>query len=311
MKLLTRVAPLLLVIASLGGCAQPYTAGEAFGIGVLPNEPYETDAAAAAAAAQNNNKPKAERIVGPPQVIYRIDKNRYIGMENYTSCSDGDLYYHNDAKNIKVELWPVSQGVFNYQGKIAWVADNDQIMAVPLTARGYCSERGCTSNIRNSFDGGKTFTDLEFMRNDWDPVRSSQDYILVITNEALYLRKKLGSDEYYTTMSKYAPDDQGKVIDITEKESSLSLYNKMLEIGFPAEVLSKEHPIGIDTRMLIKKYPEIYKNIEYLMLQVDVAKREVGKEPSDNGPNINTSPVGDGQFICNAALLPKKSAKKD
>ncbi len=42
----------------------------------------------------------AEKTYGPPQVIYRIDKKRYITLENYTHCDNGQIFFHNDEQKI-------------------------------------------------------------------------------------------------------------------------------------------------------------------------------------------------------------------
>ncbi len=34
----------------------------------------------------------------PPQIIYRIDKNRYLTLENYISCDKGGQVYYNDSQ---------------------------------------------------------------------------------------------------------------------------------------------------------------------------------------------------------------------
>lgn len=41
----------------------------------------------------------------PAQIIYRIDKNRYLTLENYLSCDRGGQVYYNDSqRGIKTHL---------------------------------------------------------------------------------------------------------------------------------------------------------------------------------------------------------------
>ncbi|BDO03309.1 hypothetical protein KAM622c_28960 [Klebsiella quasipneumoniae subsp. quasipneumoniae] len=36
----------------------------------------------------------------PAQIIYRIDKNRYLTLENYISCDEGGQVYYNDSLRV-------------------------------------------------------------------------------------------------------------------------------------------------------------------------------------------------------------------
>lgn len=90
MKKLTLLASFILL--SLTGCAHPLSSGQAFAVGASVPMGDEPDTS----SANDANAPPEK--VGPPQVVYRIDKDRYIGMEDYTNCNNGHLYYHNDAK---------------------------------------------------------------------------------------------------------------------------------------------------------------------------------------------------------------------
>lgn len=92
----------------------------------------------------------------PPQVIYRIDNNRYLTLENYDSCSNDGLVFYNDAlKNIRTEI---STSPLGFEGKVL-LDPADGILAFPLTtAPGkHCGDRGCTLAFVYSFDSGKTF----------------------------------------------------------------------------------------------------------------------------------------------------------
>ncbi len=114
MKKLTLLAgALVFSLTSLNGCA------------VTP-PPVQTST--------QPEKRAVQPIHNPPQVIYRIDKNRYLTLEDYSNCDDGSIYYHNDNKKIKTKLWFLSRGTMNYKGKFIWAAKNDDMLAIPLVS---------------------------------------------------------------------------------------------------------------------------------------------------------------------------------
>ncbi|WP_425249488.1 T6SS immunity protein Tli3 family protein, partial [Enterobacter hormaechei] len=53
----------------------------------------------------------------PAQIIYRIDKNRYLTLENYISCDKGGQVYYNDSlRGIKTHLgWDNDFYDFSYR----------------------------------------------------------------------------------------------------------------------------------------------------------------------------------------------------
>ncbi|MDN4629748.1 T6SS immunity protein Tli3 family protein, partial [Erwinia sp. PsM31] len=62
------------------------TEGAAFGLGA--GSLHET-----VMTEKDNNVPPP--VYGPPQIIYRIDDNRYFTLENYTRCENGQTFYNN------------------------------------------------------------------------------------------------------------------------------------------------------------------------------------------------------------------------
>ena len=303
MQKLTRLAGLLFtLVISLSGCSRPLSSGEAFGIGVLP---MEDDYRPASKTQDKANQ--SPRVVGPPQVVYRIDKDRYIGMENYTNCGNGKLYYHNDAKNIKTQLWFLSGGLFNYKGKMAWLADNDKMLAVPLVPDGYCSERGCTSNLRSSADGGKTFTNISFSQNTFSPVNSSADYLIIVTNDAVYLRQKSG-DKYGVT-SKFITDENNVFYNSGQRQFNIDTNNELAKIGIPREALNDNHPSNFDYQLLMKKYHYTYGDVSDISQKIDYITRKLRERPRKPVPDATSSPAGDSSFHCDVSLVPNQTVK--
>ncbi|WP_434087933.1 T6SS immunity protein Tli3 family protein, partial [Escherichia coli] len=89
----------------LSGCIsrgqESISEGAAFGAGIL-REPGATKKA----DTKDLNVPPP--VYGPPQVIFRIDDNRYFTLENYTHCENGQTFYNNKAKNIHVKILDAS-----------------------------------------------------------------------------------------------------------------------------------------------------------------------------------------------------------
>ncbi|MBU9808279.1 hypothetical protein J1785_00560, partial [Rahnella sp. SL6] len=144
-------------------------------------------------------KVAVQPIHNPPQVIYRIDKNRYLTLEDYSNCDDGSIYYHNDSKKIKTKLWFLSKGTMNYQGKFIWAAKNDDMLAIPLVSgdNDACGDslRGCAYSILSaSNDGGKKFSDIKFGASNSS---DSEEYTIVISDNAIYIKSiNYNADKY-------------------------------------------------------------------------------------------------------------------
>src|SRR5690606_3839323 len=108
----------------------------------------------------------------PAQIIYRIDKNRYLTLENYISCDRGGQVYYNDSqRGIKTHLgwdndfydfsYRRGNNIAAYQGSIINGADNGYLAFPGASTRQYCgsgrSETGCPVFFFFSADHGNTF----------------------------------------------------------------------------------------------------------------------------------------------------------
>ena len=85
-------------LLSLSGCISE---GAAFGLGA--GSLHET-----VMTEKDKNAPPP--VYGPPQIIYRIDDNRYFTLENYTRCEDGQTFYNN-KKKIFMRKFQMHQGI--------------------------------------------------------------------------------------------------------------------------------------------------------------------------------------------------------
>ena len=84
-KLIVLFLELVLLSCSLFSLSGCVTEGAAFGLGA--GSLHET-----VMTEKDKNAPSP--VYGLPQVIYRIDNNRYFTLENYTRCEKGQTFYN-------------------------------------------------------------------------------------------------------------------------------------------------------------------------------------------------------------------------
>lgn len=148
----------------------------------------------------------------PAQIIYRIDKNRYLTLENYISCDKGGQVYYNDTqRGIKTPLgWDSDFYDFSYrrgnnlaayQGSIINGADNGYLAFPGASTRQYCgsgrSERGCPVFFFFSADYGKTFIYKIIAEEYSTPERFSQLKV-VVANDGVYLKDESQTESAYS-----------------------------------------------------------------------------------------------------------------
>ena len=148
----------------------------------------------------------------PAQIIYRIDKNRYLTLENYISCDKGGQVYYNDTqRGIKTHLgWDIDFNDFSYrlwnsvaayQGTIVNGADNGYLAFPGASTRQYCgsgrSERGCPVFFFFSADYGKSFIYKIIAEEYRTPERFSQLKV-VVANDGVYLRDGSQTESVYS-----------------------------------------------------------------------------------------------------------------
>ncbi|MBU9823780.1 T6SS immunity protein Tli3 family protein [Rahnella perminowiae] len=249
-------------------------------------------------------KVAVQPIHNPPQVIYRIDKNRYLTLEDYSNCDDGSIYYHNDNKKIKTKLWFLSKGTMNYQGKFIWAAKNDDMLAIPLVSgdNDACGDslRGCAYSILSaSNDGGKKFSDIKFGAINSS---SSKNYTIVLTDDAIYIK-----NEGYTA-DKYMVNSTGAFIQPREVLINDIFYKKMLTIGIPSDAFNKDNPLGVSGQLLSTKYLYTDEQLSELGSKINTMYYDIrNKTPQDEMPNLKSSPPSTTHLNCNLDLLPHQS----
>ncbi len=148
----------------------------------------------------------------PPQIIYRIDKNRYLTLENYISCDKGGQVYYNDMqRGIKTQLgWDTDfydfsyrrgNNIAAYQGSIINGAGNGYLAFPGASTRQYCgsgrSERGCPVFFYFSENYGKTFVYKIIAEEYSTPERFSQLKV-VVANDGVYLKDESQTESAYS-----------------------------------------------------------------------------------------------------------------
>ncbi|PLR29051.1 T6SS immunity protein Tli3 family protein, partial [Chimaeribacter arupi] len=162
----------------LSGCVSE---GAAFGLGA--GSLHET-----VMTEKDKNTPPP--VYGPPQVIYRIDENRYFTLENYTRCEDGQTFYNNREKGIHTKISPASGYLF--KGRLFWLSKRDDFLAFPLTRdsnKAVCigSDKGCLNLISVTTDGGRTMRSVTYGSHTQDPTGDTEDYDMLVTDDGFYM----------------------------------------------------------------------------------------------------------------------------
>ncbi len=111
MNLIIRICFICGVFILSGCVAGPYGGGVAF------VNPFS---AVGDKQAEPEKKKQQPEVYGPPQVIYRIDEDRYFTLEAYTRCENGKTFYNNKAKGIHTQIAPLQviylkEDYFGYQ----------------------------------------------------------------------------------------------------------------------------------------------------------------------------------------------------
>lgn len=162
-----------------------------------------------------------------PQVIYRLDDNRYVELNNYENCQPTyedekvvKIWYHDLNRNIKTQL---PSKVRNYQGKIINADSSGKNLAFPVMSdRMTCMDEVCgESMVYYSTDYGKTFKSFYYLRysdgtrdnrdEPRDSLKYSKNYLTtVITDKELVVYKQWGKS-YKTTKIRLDKEDEDKI----------------------------------------------------------------------------------------------------
>lgn len=125
----------------------------------------------------------------PPQVIYRIDRHRFVTLENYRDCNYGQAYYNDTRAGIKTGLGRAS--IENYQGRLINADPIGKNMVFPSGAPPHlgASDRGVDVGLLYSTDSGKTFAAFAYMKHSFDPFEDSRRYTVAVTRDKLFVAR--------------------------------------------------------------------------------------------------------------------------
>ena len=168
----------------LSGCvAGPYGGGVAF---VNPFSAMQNT------QTEPEKKKQQPKVYGPPQIIYRIDKDRYFTLEEYTRCENGKTFYNNKTKGIHAKI--TNSSGYQFKGRLFWLSTRDDYLAFPITdeddnppCKGF--RNGCMNAIAVTTDGGKTLRSAPYGGYTSDPNGDTKDYDMLVTNEGFYMIK--------------------------------------------------------------------------------------------------------------------------
>ncbi|MEZ0583991.1 hypothetical protein ACA373_13565 [Erwinia sp. STN24] len=193
----------LLTAPLLTGCV---TEGAAFGLGA--GSLHET-----VMTEKDRNAPPP--VYGPPQIIYRIDDNRYFTLENYTRCENGQTFYNNKKNGVHTKVSNASGYLF--KGRFFWLSTRDDYLAFPATAdtkNSPCvgADKGCVNAVIVTTDGGKTLHGVGYGSNTTSPTEATKDYDMLVTNEGFYMIKytfpERSSTGAYALKWTFYPDEE-------------------------------------------------------------------------------------------------------
>ncbi|MCP1439710.1 hypothetical protein J3D56_003146 [Erwinia persicina] len=245
MNILTKMSCLLSVLLTAPLLTSCVTEGAAFGLGV--GSLHET-----VMTEKDNNVPPP--VYGPPQIIYRIDDNRYFTLENYTRCENGQTFYNNKLKNIHVQISPSSGYLF--KGRFFWTSTRDDYLAFPVTRndnKAACmgSDKGCMNIVALTTDGGKTKRSVTYGGYTQDPNGDTKDYDMLVTNQGFYMIYYRGVNRIYPVIDGWGFNDEYH-FGVLKIESVYDLFKPGEPIpvgGFYKIDLSKFYTKSIDKNM--------------------------------------------------------------
>ncbi|WP_423194431.1 T6SS immunity protein Tli3 family protein [Cupriavidus sp. H18C2] len=143
----------------------------------------------------------------PPQIIYRIDDQRFVSLEDYKHCYFGTTYYNDTRQGIRTKFGR-GGGIASYRGRLINADPTGQNIVIPSSypPNAACPDKGCNIAFIYSTDAGRTFlSGGYYMRDSPNPFRDSKDYIVAATTDRIYIARKWRTDDYYVTQYPLAP----------------------------------------------------------------------------------------------------------
>ncbi|MFU0965867.1 hypothetical protein [Kluyvera ascorbata] len=136
------------------------------------------------------------RTNAPPQVIYRVDKDRFLTLENYISCDKGGtVYFNNIAQGIKTKLAGSddmnsrleTNDILGYKGTVINNATNGDLV-FPDAPTGFCSNNGCYMGFYSSLDDGGGFEYYTYSRS-FNASGISKDISIIADGKSFFVER--------------------------------------------------------------------------------------------------------------------------
>ena len=244
-NILTKMSCLLSVLLTAPLLTSCVTEGAAFGLGA--GSLHET-----VMTEKDRNAPPP--VYGPPQIIYRIDDNRYFTLENYTRCENGQTFYNNKKNGVHTKVSNASGYLF--KGRFFWLSTRDDYLAFPATAdtkNSPCvgADKGCVNAVIVTTDGGKTLHGVGYGSNTTSPTEATKDYDMLVTNQGFYMIYYRGVNRIYPVIDGWGFNDEYH-FGVLKIESVYDLFKPGEPIpvgGFYKIDLSKFYTKSIDKNM--------------------------------------------------------------
>lgn len=172
-----------------------------------------------------------------PQVIYRLDDNRYVELSNYGGCLPiyedekvVEVWYHDRSRNIKTRLFSKMR---NYQGQVINADPSGKNLVFPVTAdRTSCAEEKCgESVVYYSTDYGRTFKPFShFISGDApNPLTFSKEFTTVITDKELVVYVTHGNRYRFIKIALDKDHENEKPKDTHGYEKTIPFYPVVMD----------------------------------------------------------------------------------
>lgn len=182
----------------------------------------------------------------PDQIIYRIDKDRFLTLENYISCDKGGQVYYNDThRGIKTFVgfdndfydssYNKGNSVSAYKGVIINEANNGYLAFPGASTQQYCgsgnSQSGCPVFFYFSPDYGKTFI-YNSIKDGYDTPKRFSKLKVVVTNDGVYLRDESEEEPLHDYYKRSYNDMSRVVFYYYESGTLINIYNHWDELVY-------------------------------------------------------------------------------
>ncbi|PLR39003.1 T6SS immunity protein Tli3 family protein [Chimaeribacter arupi] len=268
----------------------------------------------------------------PAQVIYRIDNDRFLTLENYIACDKGGQVYYNDSKrDIKTLLgsendfqdfsYRLGNDVAAYRGIIINGADNGYLAFPGAVTAQYCgsgnSARGCPVFFYFSSNYGKEFIVQVIGEARRTPERFSKLKVMV-ANDGVYFRDESEDSEnqssyptshyglYAVNKLRFFGDNLINVYDDWEREIDVLIKQELIKrkVPYANEYDSNFNVIEYARLSVPPKSSEEANRMAYELEEIFIEKRDKVYKNPIKFPELKNKSM-DNKYYCNKEVKAK------